>query len=56
MKVHIYKGNKIVEYADGTFDAYYMPDPDGSAGVAVRTFKTLEEAQHFLDDDGYSLE
>ena len=56
MKEHIYKGNKIVEYADGTFKAYYMPDPDDSSEIAVIDFNTLENAQHFLDNNGYSLD
>ena len=57
MKEHIYKGNKIIEYADGTFTAFYFPNFDADdCDIDHKTFSTLEDAQNFLDQHGYSID
>ena len=50
---HVYKGNKILEYPDGTFLAtafYHL------GGMTSEAFDSLEKAQKWLDDNGYSIE
>lgn len=57
MKEHIYKGNKIIEYEDGTFTAFFFPNfEEDDSNIDCKNFTSLEDAQHFLDDNGYSLE
>ena len=51
MKTHIYKGNKIVEYASNDFIAYYFADGD----IQSKFFESLELAQKYLDDNNYSI-
>lgn len=52
MKEHSYKGNKIIEHNDGTFEAFYMTDGD----ILSMEFKSLTKAEKFLDKNGYSVE
>ena len=57
MKEHIYKGNKIIEYEDGTFTAFFFPNfEEDDSNIDCKNFTSLEDAQHFLDDNDYSLE
>ena len=49
---HYYKGNKIIEYGVETFMATWIVDGE----VHSDNFKSLESAQKFLDDNGYSIE
>ena len=53
MTEHIYTGNKIIEYPDGTFTAYYLIAEDD---IENKNFNTLEEAEKWLDDNGYSID
>lgn len=55
MKEHIYKGNKIIEYSDGTFEATHFADEDRDI-IIGRDCRTLEEAHRYLDKNGYSIE
>jgi hypothetical protein len=56
MKTHIYKGNKIVEYANNNFIAYYFADGDVDGDIQSKFFESLELAQKYLDDNNYSVE
>lgn len=56
MKEHIYKGNKIVEYAPNDFIAYYFANGDVDGDIQSKFFESLELAQEYLDDNNYSIE
>lgn len=43
-----YNGNKIVHYSNGDYVGYWFADGD----IQSKTFKTLSEAEAFLDDIG----
>ena len=50
---HEYKGNLIIEYSDGDF----MATAIGIGGdITTQHCKSLEDAQQWLDDNGYSIE
>ena len=50
---HEYKGNLIIEYPDGDF----MATAIGIGGdITNQHCKSLEDAQQWLDDNGYSIE
>lgn len=49
---HIYKGNLIIEYNTDSFMATWYVDGEVNSDY----FKSLELAQKFLDDNGYSIE
>ena len=55
MKEHIYKGNKIVEYAPDDFMAYYFAGED-TDDIQSKHFNSLQAAEEYLDEKGYSLE
>ena len=46
---HIYKDNKIVEYSDGTFIAYYYAKDDDSEDIQQFSANSLEEAKNHID-------
>lgn len=50
---HNYKGNLIIEYPDGDFMATAI-GIDGD--VTTQHCDTLEKAEKWLDDNGYSLD
>ena len=52
MKEYIYKGNKIVEYPDGTFIAYYYAKGDDSEDIQQYSTDSLEKAQKRIDNYG----
>lgn len=52
MKTHIYKGNQIIEYSETEFCAFYLNEDNE---IENKQFPTLEKAQKFLDNGGYSL-
>lgn len=53
MTTHIYKGNKIIEYSDSCFTAFFFEE-DGS--INNKDFQCLKDAEKYLDEKGYSVE
>ena len=49
MKEHIYRGNKIIQYQDGTFIAYYYAKDDDSGDIMQFPTDNLFAAQEKID-------
>lgn len=52
MKEHVYKGNKIVEYSDGTFIAFYYAKGDRSGDIIDYATDSLSKAKERIDKFG----
>lgn len=50
---HVYKGNLIIEYSDGTFLATAFGINED---ITTHCTESLEGAEKWLDDNGYSIE
>lgn len=50
MEEHVYKGNKIIEYPDGVFTAYYYAKEDDSKDIQQYSTDSLEKAQKRIDE------
>lgn len=48
VKEHIYRGNKILEYPDGTFLATWLDEDEGPVSL---TCSSLEVAQKVIDNE-----
>lgn len=56
VKEHIYRGNKIIEYSDGTFIAYYYAKDDNSEDIMQFPTDNLVAAQRRIDEYARSTE